>query len=115
MRAPILNGVLWLLVALFGLVAPASAYAQCARWLEITDQSVPGALGTVDSLVVMPSGDLVAGGRFQAVGSTVASNIARWDGSSWAPLGSGVGGSKPSDPATVLALAVLPNGDIVAA
>lgn len=61
----------------------------------------------VRSLVVLPNGDLVAGGRFVTVDGVPASNIARWDGVAWSPLGSGTNG-------TVLCLAVLPNGDLIA-
>jgi hypothetical protein len=55
---------------------------------------------------MLPNGDLVAGGAFTTAGGVSANRIARWNGSSWAPLGSGA--------AEVLALAVLPNGDLVA-
>jgi hypothetical protein len=33
---------------------------------------------------------LVAGGGFSVAGGTSANNIAKWDGSSWAPLGGGL-------------------------
>jgi hypothetical protein len=59
----------------------------------------------VDALAVLPSGAIVAGGGFTIAGGTVATNIARWDGSAWHALGSGTNGS-------VNAIAVLPNGDI---
>jgi len=44
------------------------------------------------------NGQLVAGGNFDHAGGVAASNIATWTGSTWAPIGSGIGG-------TVLALA----------
>jgi hypothetical protein len=47
------------------------------------------------------------GGEFTAVGGVSASNIARWNGSSWEALGAGVN----SD---VYSLAVAPNGDVYA-
>lgn len=59
----------------------------------------------VDTLLVLPNGDLVAGGLFTSVDGVSASNIARWNGVSWAPLGSGVDGR-------VLTIATLPNGDL---
>jgi hypothetical protein len=69
----------------------------------------------VEALAVLPNGDLVAGGLFRTAGGTPANCIARWDGATWSPLGTGMGNSRPfSDPA-VLALAVLPNGDVLAA
>ncbi|MCA8950803.1 MAG: hypothetical protein KDE27_14970 [Planctomycetes bacterium] len=64
----------------------------------------------VRALTMMPNGDVVAGGYFQSAGGTAANLIARWDGSAWHPLGSGL---SVSPGRTVLALAVLPNGDLV--
>ncbi|MFO0082133.1 MAG: hypothetical protein ACK55O_05895, partial [Phycisphaerales bacterium] len=61
---------------------------------------------SVRALAVLPNGDLVAGGEFTTAGGQSASSIARWDGSAWSPLGSGLG--------DVYALAVLPGGDLVA-
>jgi hypothetical protein len=37
--------------------------------------------------------DLYAGGRFRTAGGSPATNIAKWNGSSWSPLGSGINGS----------------------
>jgi hypothetical protein len=94
-----------------------------------------------DELLVMPSGDAVAGGLFGAArwdgvawhqigaspgwcialavlpnGDLVAglpyNAVVRWDGTSWIPLGSAV---LPTQIAYIEALAVLPNGDLVAA
>jgi len=55
----------------------------------------------------MPTGDLVAGGGFTTAGGVAANRIARWNGSAWSALGSGMNGE-------VTALAVMPNGDLVA-
>src|SRR5262249_16737999 len=65
----------------------------------------PGATA-VYAVAVMPGGDLVAAGSFTAAGGTAAGNIARWNGSSWQPLGTGI-------PGTVRALTTF-NGDLVA-
>ncbi|MBX9736269.1 MAG: hypothetical protein K2X32_05030 [Phycisphaerales bacterium] len=65
---------------------------------------------SVNALVTLPNGDLVAGGNFTSAGGTSARSIARWNGTSWLPLGTGIGGFDPR----VLALAVLPNGDLIA-
>ncbi|MCA9279973.1 MAG: hypothetical protein H6815_12790 [Phycisphaeraceae bacterium] len=64
----------------------------------------------VGSLAVLPNGDLVAGGRFTRAGGVIVHHIARWDGSSWSSLGSGISGTSS---AGVGALALLPNGDLV--
>ena len=68
-----------------------------------------GLSGAVRALAVLPNGELVAGGL---VGVVTAPCIARWNGASWAPLGSGLANS--SFPPMVFALAVMPNGDLVA-
>jgi trimeric autotransporter adhesin len=50
-------------------------------------------LPAIDGFVtcaVLFQGDLVIGGRFSQAGGVVARNIARWDGSAWLPLGSGL-------------------------
>jgi hypothetical protein len=39
-----------------------------------------------------PGGDLWVGGRFALAGATPASNLARWNGSSWSSVQSGVDG-----------------------
>ena len=62
--------------------------------------------GTVFALAIY-NGDLVAGGNFTQAGGVAANYIARWNGSSWAPLGSGL-------TASVGALANY-NGELVAA
>ena len=62
---------------------------------------------TVYSLAVLPNGDVVAGGKFATIGGVPVANVARWNGSTWSPLGAGMNDS-------VDALAVLPNGDLVA-
>lgn len=48
--------------------------------------------GQVNAIAVSGS-DVYAGGSFAWAGGVPASDIARWDGSSWSALGSGVGGA----------------------
>ena len=45
--------------------------------------------GQVNSLTVY-SNELIAGGMFFMAGDVIANGIARWDGSTWQPLGSGL-------------------------
>lgn len=91
-------------------VLAGSAAAQCAQW-------APPSPGTTDDAVlamcVQANGDVYAGGMFKTIGGTAANNIARWDGTAWQPLGSGMSGASGFE--TVTALALLPNGGIVAA
>ncbi|MCU0864883.1 MAG: hypothetical protein MUC36_13925 [Planctomycetes bacterium] len=59
------------------------------------------------AVTTMGNGDVVAGGFFQQAGGAPANAIARWNGSTWSPLGSGI-------LATVFCLLPLPNGDLLA-
>jgi hypothetical protein len=70
-----------------------------------------GYYDSVRALAQLPDGSIVAGGRFQIPGVGGASALARWDGSTWAPLGGGVAGGL--GPTTVHALLVLPDGQLV--
>lgn len=51
--------------------------------------NVQGVDDYVEALAVY-GGFLIAGGRFEVAGDTIAYRIAAWNGSSWSPLGSGV-------------------------
>lgn len=69
-----------------------------------------GFSGAIYAMVLASDGSLIVGGEFaeviQANGNTVeALNIARWNGSSWEAMGTGVDGP-------VYALAEGPNGDV---
>jgi trimeric autotransporter adhesin len=68
---------------------------------------------SVGAVTTLPNGDVLAGGRFVAAGGVPALNIARWNGSAWSALGSGLpfGFGSSGD---VTAIAALPNGSIVA-
>ena len=64
-------------------------------------------------LAQMPNGDLVAGGFFtNSGGSPSLFNIARWNGASWSPLGTGTNSSF-SQAEGVRSLLALPNGDLI--
>lgn len=77
-----------------------------------------GGIGTavsndiVHALAEMPNGDIVVGGRFTVAGGGPGNSIARWNGASWSQFGTGMSGGSPST--FVFALAVMPNGDLVA-
>jgi hypothetical protein len=83
-----------------------------ATWDPATNVWAPlgsGIGGTVESLAVMPNGDLVAGGNFTTAGGAAANYVARWSISSqtWSAMSTGMND-------VVLALAVQPNGDLIA-
>src|SRR5262245_36356876 len=72
-----------------------------ANWLGISS-CIPGTDGAVNAAVLDDSGNLYIGGYFTVAGGVVVNFIAKWNGSSWSALGSGLNG-------TVSALAVSGN------
>jgi hypothetical protein len=60
---------------------------------------LPGSNGYVSATMVDGSGNLYIGGSFTVVGEVLANSVAKWNGSAWSALGSGVNSN-------VLALAV---------
>src|ERR1051325_4020705 len=62
-----------------------------ANWMSMG--GIPGALGAVRAAVGDGSGNLYIGGDFTVVGDVIANHIAKWNGSRWTALGSGMGGA----------------------
>lgn len=95
-------------VAVLGALASTPATAQCSGSWLVSPSMPPGIQGgAVLAQAVLLNGDIVVAGDFTMAGGRPANRIARWDGSAWHPLGSGMEN-------TVRALAVLPNGDLIA-
>lgn len=65
--------------------------------------------GSVSAFTVY-NNELIIGGSFRTAGNDSVKGIAKWNGSSWVPLGSGMGGTSPY----VKALTVY-NGELIAA
>lgn len=61
-----------------------------ADWVSL-NPSIPGANGSVSAIAADGSGNVYVAGYFTLVGSVPANHIAKWDGSAWSALGSGVG------------------------
>jgi trimeric autotransporter adhesin len=59
------------------------------------------------AVAVLNTGELVAGGDFQTANGVSAAYVARWTGTTWAPMGSGMN-------SPVRALAVTPSGLLIA-
>lgn len=101
--------VIVLLAALSGLVVPASAArGQCpSDWLP--GHGIPGVRGhSAIAVAVLPDGDVMVGGIFEAAGDVQANSIARFS-----PKTSKWTSPRVENPLWILALAVLPNGDVV--
>jgi hypothetical protein len=62
-----------------------------ANWISMG--TVTGADGFVTAAVVDGAGNLYIGGDFTVVGDVIANHVAKWDGSAWSALDSGMDGS----------------------
>lgn len=62
-----------------------------ANWISLG--GVNGTDGWVFAAVTDTSGNIYIGGSFTVVGNTIANGIAKWDGSTWSALGSGMNNS----------------------
>ena len=82
-------------------------------WYDVQryDGSAWGSIGNADeevaALLTLANGDLLAGGRFSSIGGAPAMHVARWDGTAWSQVGTGLQGN-------VQALVQLPGGDVIA-
>src|SRR5436190_1600435 len=78
------------------LLGPFNAHLHAASFSDDNWTSmggIPGANASVHAAVVDGSGNLYIGGDFTAVGDVVANYIAKWDGTNWSSLGSGMNNS----------------------
>ena len=85
-----------LLVLAFGSAAP-SAFAQtpCDGWDDVF--AAPGPDATIQAWTVFDDGSgpaLYAAGSFESIGAQRIRGVARWSGTSWAPLGDGLPGAR---------------------
>src|SRR5208337_4286493 len=62
-----------------------------ADWVSL-NPGMPGADNPVEAMAVDASGNLYVGGQFTFIGTVPANGIAKWDGSAWSALGSGMNG-----------------------
>jgi hypothetical protein len=72
-----------------------------ANWVSMG--GLPGANGQINAVAADKNGNVYGGGNFTLIGTTLANNIAKWDGHNWSPLGSGLSGGNDT-PVSALAL-----------
>lgn len=94
--------------------APGTSASRIARWNGTSWQrfGLGFVANVVNDVVVLPNGDLVACGDFvdanyPSVDWQIVNRVARWNGSIWVPLGTGMNNE-------VTSLAVLTDGSLVA-
>ncbi len=71
--------------------------------------SLGGDMGGVQSLAVLPNGDVLVGGAFDTAGTVSVTNLARYNGSAWFDFGNG--GTNPD--AEVTSIVVEPSGNVL--
>ena len=85
-----------------------------AAWQALAPGPGAGLNGTVNAVAVAANGDVYVGGSFTQAGSVFANRVAKWNGTAWSALGTGVDAMTTSAGPAVDALAVAPNGDVYA-
>ena len=60
------------------------------NWASDFGSTIPGVNGYVNALALDGSGNLYAGGDFTTAGGVSANRVAKWNGSKWSALGSGL-------------------------
>lgn len=94
--------------------AGGQATAYLAQWDTLTETWSPVGSGTmtfsgifspsVNALAIYGSGNVIVAGKFETVGGVTARNIAMWNGSNWAALGSGLGDGSSNQEVSSLAV-----------
>jgi hypothetical protein len=87
------------------------AYWDGTRWVPmitsfISTQPYP----YMYSAAVAPNGDIYVSGTFSSINGVAANNIAKWNGTTWSALGTGLGPGA----GVAIKLALAPNGDLYA-
>ncbi len=91
----------------------AGGVQRVARWNGAWSWLGGDFVGMVHTLHVTPAGQLFVGGPFVSIGGQPVGGIARWDGASWLPLGSGLAGA--GGIGWAMTMQSLPNGDLLVA
>ncbi len=88
-------------------------------WTPLTNGSA-STTSPVTAMTTLSNGDVVVGGGFQTIQGSAAHFVARWNGSAWSTIGSGLFNSNGTYPIAqvkqpITSLIEMSNGDIVAA
>jgi hypothetical protein len=96
----------------------ASVAESILRWDGTTWSALGGGVlnvnnsgGRVSALAIY-NGELIAGGTFLSAGGVAVNNIARWNGTSWSPLGDGLTNDQP--PYAIVNALIVYNGELIA-
>lgn len=78
------------------------AYWDGTQWQRLST----GANGVINSIAVAPNGDIYVTGNFTVIGGVSCARIAKWNGTTWSPLDTGLANGAG------LSVKVAPNGDV---
>lgn len=78
-----------------------------AIWSALGVGMAPESTSVVNKVLVLPNGEVIAGGLFVTAGGLTVNNVARWNGSVWSALGAGTNGE-------VQDVRLASNGDVIA-
>ena len=85
-----------------------AAYYDGEKWNNLVSSILPVDPSTViNNMTIAPNGDVIVIGKFTNIGGVAAVNIARWNGTTWLPFGTGLDD-------VGLHVKVAPNGDVYA-
>jgi hypothetical protein len=96
-----------------GVAASAIARWNGTSWSALGTGLQGGTLGvaSAQALLALPGGNVVVAGRFQSAGGVVANGVARWNGTAWSAMGTGLAATSGT---VVRSLALLSDGDVIA-
>ena len=81
-----------------------------SQWSLLLSATLPIGVRSVNDLVPLPTGDLIALGSFSSANGVACAGMVRWSGGVWSPVGT----AAPAPFSTGLCATVLPTGDLVA-
>ncbi|WP_226163450.1 hypothetical protein [Hymenobacter terricola] len=95
------------------------AASRVAKWNGTAWSPLGAGVGSsvnnsVSALAVAGNGDVYVGGQFTMAGGVAANSVAKWNGTTWNPLGAGLSGGAPGRFVNIYGLAVAGNGDVYA-
>ncbi|MCI1186405.1 hypothetical protein MON38_03170 [Hymenobacter sp. DH14] len=80
-------------------------------WSSLGTGAGNGLTSSVNTLALASGGAVYVGGYFTQAGGVAANGVAKWSGTAWSSLGTGIGGNTGGS-SNVAALAVASNGDV---
>ena len=117
--ASVIGYALLVVVIAIGLRSAKCATFSDANWMSLSappgavGSGLPGTITVVSTVLANTNAGLIyVGGQFVAVGTTLANNVAAWNGTNWSALGLGVSNRTVTQVGPVTALALDGTGNL---